>query len=109
MVQRHIRQSANQAVTTIKRTMASADAAESSLLAVLADPVGADHLGGLPGGEMKVETTYGVWLASLLGACGIALALGLLLPQLKPGAPYLLIAGALFHGWGMYRMHAKRA
>jgi len=44
------------------------------------------------------------WLASLTGACLIAVALGLLFPVLRPAAPYHLIAGALLHGWGMYRI-----
>ena len=53
------------------------------------------------------QAKYLDWLVSLLGACAIALALGLLLPGLRPGAPYLLVIGVLMHGYGMFKMYVK--
>ena len=51
---------------------------------------------------------YGEWLASLLGACFIAFALGMIFVQYFRGLTWMvLIAGILLHGWGMYMTNLR--
>ncbi len=58
--------------------------------------------------EKLTKARYSEWLASLLGACGIALGLGTLLADyLAPFAVWLILAGILLHGWGMYKMRQR--
>jgi uncharacterized membrane protein HdeD (DUF308 family) len=54
------------------------------------------------------KAKYGEWQASLFGACGIALGLGVLFaPYLESWALWLIIIGVIMHGWGMYRIHKR--
>ncbi len=54
------------------------------------------------------KAKYSEWLASLLGACSIALGLGTLFSKyLSSSAPLLIIAGIILHAWGMYRIHQR--
>lgn len=58
--------------------------------------------------EKLTTSTYGEWLASLLGACGIAIGLGVYLAEyLTSLAPWLILIGILLHGWGMYKMRQR--
>jgi len=62
---------------------------------------------------MKIQkkltrATYLEWQASLFGACGIALGLGILFEKyLLNIAPFLIIIGIILHGWGMYKIHKR--
>ena len=52
--------------------------------------------------------TYGEWLASLIGACLIAFALGAWAGDLAAGAaPAVLLVGTVVHGWGMAAVHRR--
>lgn len=54
------------------------------------------------------KAKYNEWLGSLLGACLIALGLGSLFAEsLKPIVWWLIVAGVLLHGWGMYKIHQR--
>jgi hypothetical protein len=57
--------------------------------------------------EQKLtKVSYGEYQASLFGACGIALALGVFLADyLRSYAIGLLLLGIMLHGWGMYKTH----
>ncbi len=58
--------------------------------------------------EKLTKASYGEYQASLFGACGIALALGILLADYLRSYVYiLLIAGIILHNWGMYRTHQR--
>lgn len=51
------------------------------------------------------KAKYIEWQASIFGACGVALALGVWFQEyLRPFAVGLLILGVVLHGWGMYRI-----
>lgn len=59
-------------------------------------------------GKQYNKGTYSEWLSSLFGACMIAFSLGILLADtLRFMTYYILIAGVLLHGWGMYRMNKR--
>lgn len=52
-----------------------------------------------------VKARYGEWLASLVGACGVTLGLGIYFAEyLGAAAPWLLLLGVALHGWGMYKI-----
>ncbi len=54
------------------------------------------------------KATYGEWLASLIGACLVAAAIGIYLPKIFLSiASWALIAGGLLHTWGMVRIHRR--
>ncbi len=58
--------------------------------------------------EKLTKAKYLEWQASLFGACGIAIALGVYFADfLRPYAPWLLIAGVIIHSWGMYKIHQR--
>jgi hypothetical protein len=55
--------------------------------------------------ENLTKAKYGEWLASLFGACGIAMGLGIYFANyLIVLAPWLILAGIALHGWGMYKI-----
>ncbi|MBL8030265.1 MAG: hypothetical protein JNN11_03385 [Candidatus Doudnabacteria bacterium] len=55
------------------------------------------------------KAKYGEWQASLFGACGIALGVGILLaPYIHSWALWLVIIGAVLHAWGMYRIRNQK-
>lgn len=52
--------------------------------------------------------TYSEWLSSLFGACMVAFGLGILLSEpMQFITWYIIIAGVILHGWGMYRMNKR--
>ena len=54
------------------------------------------------------EAKYGEWLASILGACLVAGAIGAMLPkQSNFLVASVLTAGSLLHLWGMIRIHIR--
>ncbi len=54
------------------------------------------------------KATYGEWLGSLIGACLVAVAIGIYLPKtFLYVAPWALIVGGLLHTWGMIRIHQR--
>jgi uncharacterized membrane protein HdeD (DUF308 family) len=58
--------------------------------------------------EKFTKAKYGEWQASLFGACGIALGLGVLLaPYLHSWALLFITVGVIMHGWGMYQIHQR--
>jgi hypothetical protein len=58
--------------------------------------------------EKLTKASYGEYQASLFGACGIALALGIFLADyLRPFAYGLLLLGIFLHSWGMYKTHKR--
>lgn len=58
--------------------------------------------------EKLTKASYAEYQASLFGASGIAIALGILLVDyLRPFVYVLLIAGIALHSWGMYRTHQR--
>ncbi len=60
--------------------------------------------------EKLTKAKYIEWQASLFGACGIALGLGIWLADYLRGWQFwLIIIGVLSHGWGMYRIHKRNS
>jgi hypothetical protein len=58
--------------------------------------------------EKLTKASYAEYQASLFGACGIALALGIFLADyVKSFAIWLLLLGIIVHSWGMYRIHQR--
>lgn len=58
--------------------------------------------------EKLTKASYGEYQASLFGACGIAMALGVFLADyLRSFALGLLFLGIAVHSWGMYRVHQR--
>ncbi|MEK7096195.1 MAG: hypothetical protein AAB896_02835 [Patescibacteria group bacterium] len=57
-----------------------------------------------------IKAKYSVWQASLLGACAIALGLGVLLANYISDtfAWLLIVVGVVTHGLGMYRMYKNK-
>lgn len=59
-------------------------------------------------GNDLTKAKYVEWLASLFGACGIALGLGIVFSKyLSFIAPLLILLGIILHAWGMYRIHQR--
>jgi hypothetical protein len=60
--------------------------------------------------EQLTQMKYSEWLASLLGACLIALALGAWLHNVIDAAIWVvLIAGVALHSWGMYASYRRNS
>lgn len=58
--------------------------------------------------EKLTKASYAEYQASLFGACGIALALGIFLADyLKSFAVWLLLLGIAVHSYGMYKVHQR--
>lgn len=56
------------------------------------------------------QATYGEWLASLLGACLIAFALGVWAADFLGGlAPAVLLVGVAVHALGMTAVHRRNS
>jgi hypothetical protein len=54
------------------------------------------------------KAKYIEWLASLFGACGIALGLGVYFARvLSYYAPIFILLGIVLHAWGMYKIHQR--
>ena len=54
------------------------------------------------------KAKYSEWLASLFGACGIALGIGVYFAKLLANlTPIIILLGIILHAWGMYRMHQR--
>lgn len=59
-------------------------------------------------GNDLTKAKYVEWLASLFGACAIALGLGIVFSKyLSSDAPLLILLGIILHAWGMYRIHQR--
>jgi hypothetical protein len=60
--------------------------------------------------EQLTQMKYSEWLASLLGACLIAPALGAWLHDVIDAAIWVvLIAGVALHSWGMYAGYRRNS
>jgi len=58
--------------------------------------------------EKLTKAKYLEWTASLFGACGVALGLGVIFSDyLVPLVPWLIILGAVLHSWGMFKIHRR--
>lgn len=58
--------------------------------------------------EKFTKAKYIEWEASLFGACGIALALGVYFSEyLKPFTFWLIVIGVMLHGWGMFKIQQR--
>lgn len=58
--------------------------------------------------EKLTKAKYLEWQASLFGACGIALGLGVYFSEyLKPFALWLVVLGVILHSWGMFKIHRR--
>lgn len=58
--------------------------------------------------EKLTKASYSEYQASLFGACGVALALGVFLADyLQSFAVWFLIIGVIIHSWGMYKVHQR--
>ncbi len=54
------------------------------------------------------KAKYYEWLASLFGACGIALGIGVYFAKLLENvAPIVVLLSIILHAWGMYRIHQR--
>lgn len=55
-----------------------------------------------------MSANYSEWLASLLGACIVAFALGVLLSQYFTALLWpILVIGVLLHAWGMRKTYQR--
>ncbi len=58
--------------------------------------------------EKLTTASYAEYQASIFGACGIALALGVFLADyVRPYTIYILVLGIILHSWGMYKIHQR--
>ena len=58
--------------------------------------------------DQLTQAKYGEWLASLFGACLVAIALGVWLNEAFGSLAWaILIVGVALHSWGMYATYQR--